>query len=169
VGLGLGILGAALVIMARSSVDAASGAGILRSFGALFGMTVGTLYEKRFRVAQHPVTSNLVQYAVGFAAVLPLAWVLEDMRVCWTSPMIAALMYLAIGNSMVAVTLLLAMIRRGEASRVSALFFLIPPTAAMIAWLLIGESMPPIAWSGMVLAAAGVGIANRRLPHTREG
>jgi drug/metabolite transporter (DMT)-like permease len=169
VGLGLGILGAALVIMARSSVDAASGAGILCSFGALFGMTVGTLYEKRFGVAQHPVTSNLVQYAVGFAAVLPLAWVLEDMRVCWTSPMIAALMYLAIGNSMVAVTLLLAMIRRGEASRVSALFFLIPPTAAMIAWLLIGESMPPIAWSGMALAAAGVGIANRRLPHTREG
>jgi len=169
VGLGLGILGAALVIMARSSVDAASGAGILCSFGALFGMTVGTLYEKRFGVAQHPVTSNLVQYAVGFAAVLPLAWVLEDMRVFWTSPMIAALIYLAIGNSLVAVTLLLAMIRRGEASRVSALFFLVPPTAAMIAWLLIGESMPPIAWSGMALAAAGVGIANRCLPHAREG
>jgi drug/metabolite transporter (DMT)-like permease len=169
VGLGLGILGAALVIMARSSVDAASGAGILCSFGALFGMTVGTLYEKRFGVAQHPVTSNLVQYAVGFAAVLPLAWVLEDMRVFWTGPMIAALIYLAIGNSLVAVTLLLAMIRRGEASRVSALFFLVPPTAAMIAWLLIGESMPPIAWSGMALAAAGVGIANRCLPHAREG
>jgi hypothetical protein len=72
--------------------------------------------------------------------------------------------YLAIGNSLVAVTLLLAMIRRGEASRVSALFFLVPPTAATIAWLLIGESMPPIAWSGMALAAAGVGIANQRLP-----
>ncbi|HSN23133.1 MAG TPA: DMT family transporter, partial [Methylomicrobium sp.] len=128
-----------------------------------------TLYEKRFGVAQHPVTSNLVQYAVGFAAVLPLAWVLEDMRVFWTGPMIAALIYLAIGNSLVAVTLLLAMIRRGEASRVSALFFLVPPTAAMIAWLLIGESMPPIAWSGMALAAAGVGIANRCLPHAREG
>jgi hypothetical protein len=40
----------------------------------------------------------LVQYAVGFAAVLPLAWVLEEMRVLWTSPMIAALMYLTIGN-----------------------------------------------------------------------
>jgi drug/metabolite transporter (DMT)-like permease len=91
------------------------------------------------------------------------------MRVFWTSPMIAALVYLAIGNSLVAVTLLLAMVRRGEASRVSSLFFLVPPTAAMIAWLLIGESMPPIAWSGMALAAAGVGIANRCLPHAREG
>ena len=71
-GLGLGVLGAALVIMTRSAVDATSAAGILCSFGALFGMTAGTLYEKRFGIAQHPVTSNLVQYAVGFAAVLPL-------------------------------------------------------------------------------------------------
>jgi drug/metabolite transporter (DMT)-like permease len=75
--------------------------------------------------------------------------------------MIAALLYLVIGNSLISVTLLLAMIRRGEASRVSALFFLIPPTAAVIAWLLIDEAMPPLAWLGMVLAAAGVAVASR--------
>jgi drug/metabolite transporter (DMT)-like permease len=167
-GLGLGVLGAALVIMTRSTVDATSAAGILCSFGALFGMTAGTLYEKRFGVAQHPVTSNLVQYVVGFAVVLPLAWALENMRVSWTGQMIAALLYLAIGNSLVSVTLLLAMIRRGEASRVSALFFLIPPTAAVIAWFLIDEAMPPLAWLGMALAAAGVFIANRRPPHQRK-
>ena len=89
-GLMLGIAGAGVVIVSRSEVDAASAAGILCSFGALFGMTAGTLYEKRFGVAQHPVSSNLIQYIVGFAAVLPLAWALEDMRVSWTGPMIAA-------------------------------------------------------------------------------
>jgi drug/metabolite transporter (DMT)-like permease len=167
-GLVLGVLGAVLVIMTRSAVDAASGIAILCSFGALMGMTAGTIYEKRFGVAQHPVTSNLVQYAVGFAVILPLAWALEDMRVSWTGPMIAALLYLAICNSLVSVTLLLAMIRRGEASRVSALFFLIPPTAALIAWLLIDESMPPLAWLGMALAAAGVAIASRRPPYSRK-
>lgn len=163
-GLGLGVIGAALVIAACSTVDAASTAGILCSFGALFGMTAATLYEKRFGVAQHPVTSNMVQYAVGFVAVLPLAWLLEDMQVAWTGVTVAALLYLAIGNSLISVTLLLAMIRRGEASRVSALFFLVPPTAAVIAWFLIGEAMPPQAWLGMALAAAGVAIANRRPP-----
>jgi len=167
-GLGLGILGAALVIMTRSAVDATSAAGILCSFGALFGMTAGTLYEKRFGVAQHPVTSNLIQYVVGFAAVLTLAWALEDMHVSWTGQMIAALLYLVIGNSLVSVTLLLAMIRRGEASRVSALFFLIPPIAAVIAWLLIDEAMPPLAWMGMALAAAGVAIANRPPPQEQR-
>ena len=123
-GLGLGVLGAALVIMTRSAVDATSAAGILCSFGALLGMTAGTLYEKRFGVAQHLVTSNLVQYV---AAMLPWAWALADMHVSWTGQMIAALLYLAVGNSLISVTLLLAMIRRGEASGVSALFFLIPP------------------------------------------
>jgi len=83
------------------------------------------------------------------------------MQVSWTGQMIAALLYLVIGNSLISVTLLLAMIRRGEASRVSALFFLIPPTAAVIAWLLIDEAMPPLAWLGMVLAAAGVAVASR--------
>jgi drug/metabolite transporter (DMT)-like permease len=167
-GLGLGIIGAALVIMARSTVDAASAAGILCSFGALFGMTAGTLYEKRFGVAQHPVTSNLVQYAVGFAAVLPLAGALEDMRLSWTGPMVASLFYLAVGNSLISVTLLLAMIRRGEASRVSALFFLIPPTAAVIAWFLLDEVMPPIAWLGLALAAGAVAVANRRPSPVRK-
>ncbi len=167
-GLGLGILGAALVIATRSAIDATSAAGILCSFGALIGMTAGTLYEKRFGVAQHPVTSNLVQYTVGFAAVLPLAWALEEMHVSWTGPMIGALLYLVVGNSLVSVTLLLAMIRRGEASRVSALFFLIPPIAAAIAWLLIDEAMPPLAWLGMALAAAGVAIANRPAPQGKR-
>ena len=73
-----------------------------------------------------------------------------------------ALAYLVIGNSLIAVTLLLAMIRHGEAARVSALLFMVPPMAALIAWGLIGEAMPPAAWAGMGVAAAGVALATRR-------
>ena len=50
----------------------------------------------------------------------------------------------------------------------SALFFLIPPIAAVIAWLLIGEAMPPLAWLGMALAAAGVAAANRPFPRAHR-
>jgi drug/metabolite transporter (DMT)-like permease len=51
-------------------------------------------------------------------------------------------------------------------SRVSALFFLVPPLAALIGWVLLGEAMPPLAWVGLALAAAGVALASRseRLP-----
>ena len=61
------------------------------------------------------------------------------------------------------------MIRRGEVSRVSALFFLVPPMAALIGWLLLDEQMPPLAWVGLGLAAAGVALATRanNLPDLR--
>lgn len=161
-GLVLGLLGAGLVIMARSEIEVTSGYGLLCAAGALFAMTAGTLYEKRFGLHHHPVTASTIQYLVGFLVVLPLALSVERMEVNWTAEFAVALAYLVIGNSLIAVTLLLAMIRHGEAARVSALLFMVPPMAALIAWGLIGEAMPPAAWAGMGVAAAGVALATRR-------
>ena len=84
------------------------------------------------------------------------------MAVDWDPTMIAVMAYLVIGNSLLAMTLLLAMIRAGEVSRVSALFYLVPPLSALFAWPLLGEAMPPVAWGGMALAALGVAMVSRR-------
>jgi drug/metabolite transporter (DMT)-like permease len=164
VGLVLGLVGAGIVIVARSEVAVTSGLGLLCAAGALLTITAGTLYEKRFGLNHHPVTANAVQYLVGFVLILAFALSLEDMEVRWTAEFALTLVYLVIGNSLVAVTLLLAMIRHGEAARVSALLFLVPPTVALIAWVVLGETMPPAAWAGMAVAAAGVALATRRLP-----
>ena len=161
VGLGLGLGGAALVILAKSAVEALPVLGVLAAVGALGGMTIGTLYEKRFGISQHPVTANTVQYAAGLAATLPLAFLVEDRAIDWSLPLGLSLLYLIVCNSLIALTLLLMMIRRGEVSRVSALFFLVPPMAALIGWLLLDEQMPPLAWVGLALAAAGVALATR--------
>jgi drug/metabolite transporter (DMT)-like permease len=160
-GLALGLAGAALVIVARSSVAAMSVVGVLAAVGALGGMTAGTLYEKRFGVSQHPVTANTVQYLAGFGLTLPLALLLEERTVNWSLPFALSLLYLIVCNSLIALTLLLWMIRKGEVSRVSALFFLVPPMAALIGWVLLREEMPPLAWVGLGLAAAGVALATR--------
>ena len=130
--------------------------------GALFGITAGTLYEKRFGVSHHPVTSNMIQYAVGAAFTLPIAWLTEDIHMVWNGEFIAVLAYLVIGNSLLAMSLLLAMIRAGEVSRVSALFYLVPAFSALFAWPLLGEAMPPLAWAGMALAGAGVAMVSRK-------
>jgi drug/metabolite transporter (DMT)-like permease len=164
-GLVLGFLGAMLVILARSNVEADSARAIFCAIGALLGMTAGALYEKRFNVSEHPVTSNLVQNFFAIAVVLPVAWITEDMHIAWTGELVLALGYLVIANSLISLTLLLAMIRRGEVSRVSALFFLVPPTSALIAWGLIGEVMPWLAWVGTAVAALGVAIASRARSH----
>jgi drug/metabolite transporter (DMT)-like permease len=160
-GLGLGMVGAVIVIQATAHSKESSTIGILASIGALAGMTIGTLYEKRFGSKMHPATSNLIQYSVGLIVCAPLALAMEQLRVNWTPAFIVSLGYLVIANSLISMTLLLAMIRRGEVSRVSALFFLVPPTAAAFAWLLIGEAMPAISWLGMAIALTGVVIASR--------
>ena len=120
------------------------------------------LYEKRFGLSHHPVISNLGQYGAGLIFIFPIAYSIETMQVQWTGTLVATLAYLVIGNSVLAMTLLLAMIRAGEVSRVSALLFLVPPLAAIFGWLLLGEIMPPVAWLGMALAGIGVIIATRK-------
>ena len=160
-GLVLGLAGAALVIVSRSSAGSLSTAGLLCALAALGCITAGTLYETRFGGEHHPVSANLIQYGVGVAVTLPLALALEGFPVTWTTELAVSLAYLVLFNSLVAITLLLMMLRRGEASRVSALFFLVPPLAALIAWALLGESLSGLAWAGMALAGVGVWIATR--------
>ena len=162
VGLALGLSGAVVVILSRSSVEAGNTFGILCTIGALFGITSGTLYEKRFGVSHHPVTSNMIQYAVGAAFCLPLAWATENLHIDWNLEFAAVLGYLVLGNSLLAMSLLLAMIRVGEVSRVSALFYLVPAFSALFAWPLLGEAMPPLAWAGMALAGIGVALVSRK-------
>jgi drug/metabolite transporter (DMT)-like permease len=161
-GLLLGLGGAIVTIVAKSDVEVTSNLALGTAVLALLALTAGTLYEKRFGTAQHPLASNLVQYAVGLVVVAPFALALETMQVDWTPKLIGSLAYLVVCNSLVAMTLLFAMIRAGQVSRVSSLFFLVPPGAALVAWLVLDEHMPPLAWSGFALAAVGVWLATRR-------
>lgn len=161
IGLALGLSGALTVILARSGIAHEPPLGVLAAVGGLIGITAATLYEKRFGVTTHPVPANLIQYAVGAAFTLPVALAAEGMQADWTPELFGVLAYLIIGNSLVAITLLLAMIRAGEVARVSALFYLVPPLSALFAWPLLGEAMPPLAWAGMALAGIGVALARR--------
>ena len=150
-----------MVIGSRSGVSGSSTTGLLCAVAAMVALTAGTLYERRHGSEHHPVTANTVQFSVALAVTLPPALLVEGFPVHWTGDLAISLAYLVFANSLVSITLLLAMVRRNEASRVSALFFLVPPLAALIAWGLLGESLPAGAWAGMGVAAAGVAIASR--------
>jgi drug/metabolite transporter (DMT)-like permease len=160
-GLALGVAGAAAVIVARGDIRA-SPLGVLVAVAAAGAITAGTLYEQRFGSGRDLLMASLVQYGLAFLALLPPAYVLEGLRLHVTPRFGLAVGYLAVGNSLISITLLLAMVRRGEAARVSALFFLVPPLAGLMALALLGEAVPPAAWVGMAVAAAGVMIATRR-------
>jgi len=161
IGLALGILGAVVAILAKSQIGDTTFLGILIAGFAVILITAGTLYEKRFGVDHHPVVANAIQCAVGLAVALPVALVFEEWRFTWTWPLVVSLLYSSICNSIVAMTLLFAMIRHGAAARASALLFLVPPTSAAMAKYFFGEEMPLGAWLGMALAAVGVVMVRR--------
>jgi drug/metabolite transporter (DMT)-like permease len=162
-GLALGLGGAALVIVTRGDIRA-SPEGVLLVAGAVLAITAGTLYERRYGIDAHPVSANLVQFAIAFLVLLPIAYAVEGLRLHPTLRFGLSLAYLALGNSLISITLLMAMVRRGDAARVSALFFLVPPVAGLIALLVLGEQVPPLGWVGMAIAAAGVALATRGDP-----
>ena len=156
------MLGTLAVILARSEIEPPSAFGLFSAILGLLGITGATLWEKRFGLSYHPVTANLIGFAAGLIGLLPLLLIFETPSVTWTWTFVGVLGYLVIGNSVIAVGLLLAMIRAGEVSKVSALFFLVPPLAALMAWLALGEVMPPLAWVGLIAAGIGVLLATRK-------
>jgi drug/metabolite transporter (DMT)-like permease len=161
-GLILGLLGAVVAVISRGPVGTVNGLGLALTVAALFGMTAGTLWEKRFGGAHHPIASNFIQYAVGAAFTVPAALLFENTHIDWSAQFIWIMAYLVLGNSLLAMTLLLAMIRAGAVARVSALFYLVPALAALFAWPILGEAVPPMAWAGMALAGAGVALVARK-------
>ena len=161
-GLLLGLLGAIMVIVGNSGLQPFNLTVILFSIASLLAISIATVWEKIFGTEHHPLTSNTIQYATGFLCTLPLAWMFEPMQIKVTVPFILALTYLVVCNSILAISLLLMMIRRGEVTRVSALFFLVPPVAAVIAWLVLGEKMSVAAWGGLGLTAIGVWLVTNK-------
>ncbi len=165
-GLGLGVAGVLMVVDHKLALGLGSVAGMIYCLGSLLGITTGTLYQKRFCPALDVSSGLLVQFITATVIFLPLAS-LEGWRVTWSQQFVAALMWVAVLLSLVSVMLLTLMIRRHEASRITSLFFLVPPVTALIAWLVLGETMNMVALAGMSLAVAGVALVVSGGPRTR--
>src|SRR6056300_925413 len=116
-GLAIAMIGTLTVIVARLEIGPPPLAGFGIAALALAGITLATLWEKRFGLSHHPVSANLIGYSAGLLGLLPFLNWAEIAAVNWTPSFYWALAYLVIGNSVVAVGLLLAMIRAGQVSR----------------------------------------------------
>ncbi len=157
-GLVLGFGGVALVMSGRLGSAAPDWAGLPPVLAGLVGITLGTLYQKRYCSGMDLRTGGVVQYAATAALMLLGALLLESRQVDWTPEFIFALVWLIVVLSVGAVGLLYTLIRRGEASRVASLFYLTPPTTAALAWLLFDERLGPLALLGMAVTALGVAL-----------
>ncbi|HTT38775.1 MAG TPA: DMT family transporter [Burkholderiales bacterium] len=161
-GLAIGFLGVAMVVMNKISTASGSWEGYAVTFVALAAFVVGTLYQKRFCSAMDLRTGNLIQFAVaGVALFLPAMW-LEGLRVEWSQALVISSAWLALVNSIAAISLLYFLLRRGEASRVATLFYLTPPITAALSFIVLHESLGAVALTGFALTAAGVYLGSGR-------
>lgn len=169
VGILLGLVGITLVL--GEQLDPEDAEALFSEFGvsaiisalmALSAISVGTLYQKRFCTSMPLTTGTFIQFT-GAAAVLLLgSFLFETREIEWNLQFTLALTWLIFGLSIAAILLLMAMIRRGEASRVASLFYLVPPVTAVEAWILFDDQLGPFALTGIAVAVFGVALAVRQ-------
>lgn len=157
-GLLLGLGGVVLVVLQKISLSGLSAPSISMALIALVSITIGTVYQKRFCAPFDLRSGSVIQFVAAGLALLPFGLALETMRVEWTREFLFALAWLVLVLSIGAISLLTLLIRRGAATTVASLFYLTPPTTAVMAYFLFGETLTGLALMGMLLAIAGVAL-----------
>jgi len=160
-GLFLGLVGVGLVVWAKLSLIGLSVASLIYIVFALLSITAGTIYQKKYCAQFDLRTGSVTQFAASTLACMPLMFLFETRQIEWVPELISALLWSILALSIGAISLLFVMIRNGEATRVTSLMYLTPPTTALMAWVLFGE---PITWMivlGIAITMMAVLLVNR--------
>ena len=162
-GLALGFVGVTLVV-ANKLGHVPLLAMMIPAMVALLAITIGTLYQKRFCPHFDLRTGSVIQFLPTAIVTAILASATETMVIDWTPQFVFALLWLVLVLSFGAISLLNVLIRSGSAVHVASLFYLTPPSTAIIAWAVFGETLGALALAGMVLAVGGVYLARGKGP-----
>ena len=170
VGLSLGLIGICLVLgskleIGESLFDGFGISALLCVTAALMGISLGTLYQKRYCTTMPLLSGAVIQYLAAGVLLGSGALLFETRQVEWSSTFILTLAWLVLILSIAAILLLMALIKKGEASRVASLFYLVPPVTALQAWWLFDERLPLLGLAGMVIAITGVVMVIRKPAH----
>ncbi len=161
-GLILGVTGVALVAGEAALESAARFQGLVLAFVGVLGLVGGTLYFGRF-CRGVPLLPGATAQFVSAAAVASLgAWLLETPHADWAASAIAAIAWNTVMVSLGGMGLYFAMLARGTVASTSANFYLVPGTAAVLGWLLLGERLSSVAIVGLITASAGCWLVNAR-------
>jgi drug/metabolite transporter (DMT)-like permease len=166
-GVGLGLLGLLFVLSPKlASLDPAELKPVTWLLGinaiGMIALTLGTFYQKRHLRSGDLRSVAALQFVGALVVTIPFAVFLEGLRIDFTLNTILSLAWSVGAISIVSIALLLWLIRTGEVSRSAQLIYLVPPAAALQAFLLFGESLGPLQILGMIITTLGVALAVRR-------
>lgn len=158
-GLLLGFVGLLMVVWRKltlgTPLDHVTPANMAFALAALLSITVGTLYQKRFVQACDVRSANTVQLLAALVVTLPFA-LMETEAMRWNGELVGAMAWSVLGLTVGGSSLLYMLIQRGAAASVTSLMYLVPPSTAMMAWLLFGETITWVTLLGTALTALGV-------------
>lgn len=159
-GLMLGLAGVGLVVGHAALSSPTRFQGLVLAFVGVLGLVAGTLYFGRF-CRGVPLLPGATAQFISAAVVAALgARFLETPRMSWTGGTIAAVVWNTVMVSLGGMALYYLMLARGTAARTTANFYLVPGTAAVLAWVFLGEQLTPLAILGLVVASAGCWLVN---------
>lgn len=159
-GLAAGLAGVWLVVRHKIA-PGSDPLSLLPIVAALVGISVGTLYQKKYASAVDLRTGAVIQFAACAVVYLPLVLWTQPAPVDWTASFAFALAWSVVVLSAGAISLLYWLLRHGAAADVAGLFYLVPPVTALMAWWMFGDVLGVAAFAGMALIAVGVALARR--------
>jgi len=161
IGVLLGFLGASLVL----GFDFGSSLpiiGVMSSFIALLAITTSTLWQKKIGNNLPLTVSNMYQAIGGCLFHLIIIIFITDPYINFTSTFLIAMSHQIFLVSFGAFTILMFLIKNNSASKTVTVFFLIPPTTAVMAWLFLNEVLNNLDLIGFAVATLGVYVATRK-------
>ena len=164
----LGLFGLILVVSSSMQLQSVPYHAVLLAVIALLGITIGTIYQKRFCQNQALLPSVFWQYFSCLFVFIGISYWQYPSTIEWNIEFIFSLAWLVLALSVAAILLLLYMIKQGDAAKVSTYFYLVPPLTAIEAWFLFDESLSLVMLLGILLCAISVFLVINKTNNTEN-
>lgn len=167
-GIGLGLLGVALVVWHKVDVRALAWPALVAVTIALAAITAGTLYQRRYCPAVDLRAAGAVQFIASLVTLAPLAFVVEGFAFTPAWPLAGSIAFLVVFASIFAVNALHTLMRRGQATRVTSLLYLTPIIAVALEWAMFGVRPTLLTAVGIAVTCVGVALVAMGRPRQPE-
>jgi drug/metabolite transporter (DMT)-like permease len=162
-GLALGFLGVLIAMHARAGSSTARPLDVLISGGSVLAHVLASILFKRVRTGAHPLVLNAISLVTAGLAMLLCAGLFEGApHVALTPQVVVSFVYLVAALSIGATLLWFWLLSHGEASRVSAFYFLTPLFGVAIGAVLLGERVFALDGVGLLVVVAGITLVTRK-------
>ncbi len=135
--------------------------GLVATIIALVAITTSTIWQKKLSNNLPLPVSNMNQALGGFIFHIIIIILFAEPYIDFSTTFLVAMSHQIFLVSFGAFTILMFLIKRNSASKTVSIFFLIPPTSALMAWLFLNESLSNLDLLGFLIATIGVYIATR--------